>query len=270
MKKIFRQIRLYRCQPERRLELLYVEDGIPAGFPSPAADYISPAIDLNEELIEHPTATFIGRASGEICFDGLREGDVILVDTSLKIKDKDLVLCIIDGEIMIKKISKTKGVITLEESGCSNDVMIIGVVTYTIHACRMSVENDDYDASQLEEITRSNILNNEYPQADLNRLFIKHPASTFFSRVAGDSLKDAGVCIDDVVIVDKSLFLTHRDIAVCYTENSFTLKFVQIDTGGIWLMPANPFFSPIKVENEDDFRIWGVVTFIIKKRRKKK
>lgn len=66
---------------------MYIEDGIPAVFPSPAAEYISPAINLNEELIEHPPATFIGRTSGKICLDGLKEGDIILVDTSLKDKD---------------------------------------------------------------------------------------------------------------------------------------------------------------------------------------
>ncbi|MCQ4875685.1 translesion error-prone DNA polymerase V autoproteolytic subunit [Butyricimonas paravirosa] len=268
MEKIFRQIKLYRCNPREHLQLLYVEEGIPAGFPSPAMDYISPAIDLNEELIAHQAATFVGRVSGELCFDGLQENDVIIVDTSLKAKDKDLVLCVIDGELTIRMIRKERNNVYFEEGVYGGEVVMLGVVTYTIHACRRFVLNEEYQI--LDEVSASNLLQVDYPSTDLNKLFIQNPASTFFSQVAGDSLKDAGLNKGDVVIVDKSLSLRHNDIAVCFLDNSFTLKFVRRDNNVIWLMPANPDFKPIKVVDEDDFRVWGVVTFIIKTRRKKR
>lgn len=266
MEKLFRQIKLYRCIPREHLQLLYVEEGIPAGFPSPAMDYISPAIDLNEELITHQAATFVGRVSGELCFDGLRENDVIIVDTSLKPKDKDLVLCVIDGELTVRIIRKERNNVYFEENVHGGESVILGVVTYTIHACRRSALNEEYQI--LEEVSESNLLQVDYLSTDLNKLLIRNPASTFFSRVAGDSLKDAGLNKGDVVIVDKSLVLRHNDIAVCFFDNSFTLKFVRKDDDAVWLIPANPDFKPIKVD-EDDFRVWGVVTFIIKTRRKK-
>lgn len=267
MEKLFRQIKLYRCIPSEHLQLLYVEEGIPAGFPSPAMDYISPAIDLNEELITHQAATFVGRVSGELCFDGLRENDVIIVDTSLKPKDKDLVLCVIDGELTVRIIRKERNNVYFEENVHGGESVILGVVTYTIHACRRSALNEEYQI--LEEVSESNLLQVDYPSTDLNKLLIRNPASTFFSRVAGDSLKDAGLNKGDVVIVDKSLVLRHNDIAVCFFDNSFTLKFVRKDDDAVWLIPANPDFKPIKVD-EDDFRVWGVVAFIIKVRRRKR
>ena len=267
MEKLFRQIKLYRCIPREHLQLLYVEEGIPAGFPSPAMDYISPAIDLNEELITHQAATFVGRVSGELCFDGLRENDVIIVDTSLKPKDKDLVLCVIDGELTVRIIRKERNNVYFEENVYGGESVILGVVTYTIHACRRSALNGEYQI--LEEVSESNLLQVDYPSTDLNKLLIRNPASTFFSRVAGDSLKDAGLNKGDVVIVDKSLVLRHNDIAVCFFDNSFTLKFVRKDDDAVWLIPANPDFKPIKVD-EDDFRVWGVVAFVIKVRRRKR
>ncbi len=267
MEKLFRQIKLYRCNPREHLQLLYVEEGIPAGFPSPAMDYISPAIDLNEELIMHQAATFVGRVSGELCFDGLQENDVIIVDTSLKPKDKDLVLCVIDGELTVRIIRKERNNVYFEENVHGGESVILGVVTYTIHACRRSTLNEEYQI--LDEVSESNLLQVDYPSTDLNKLLIRNPASTFFSRVAGDSLKDAGLNKGDVVIVDKSLVLRHNDIAVCFFDNSFTLKFVRKDNDAVWLIPANPDFKPIKVD-EDDFRVWGVVAFIIKVRRRKR
>lgn len=266
MEKLFRQIKLYRCNPREHLRLPYVEEGIPAGFPSPAADYVSLPIDLNEELITHQAATFVGRVTGDLASDELKENDVIIVDTSLKTKDKDLVLCVIDGELTVKMIRKERNNVYFEGSELG-EVVILGVVTYTIHACRRFILNEEYQI--LDEVSESNLLQVDYPFTDLNKLFIKNPAATFFSRVAGDSLIDAGLNKGDVVIVDKSLSLRHSDVAVCFLDNSFTLKFVRKDEDAVWLMPANPDFKPIKVEEEDDFRVWGVVTFIIKVRKKR-
>ena len=83
-KNIFRQLELYKCDTEKHLVLPLAEEGIHAGFPSPAQDYMELSIDLNEELIKNPAYTFFGRVI-EDCMEGeqVREGDIVIVDKSL-------------------------------------------------------------------------------------------------------------------------------------------------------------------------------------------
>lgn len=99
---------------------------------------------------------------------------------------------------------------------------------------------------------------------DLNKELVKHPASTFFGRVSGSSMKDAGVEDGDILVIDKSLRAKNGDMAVCYIDGEFTLKYIKIDKDIVWLIPANKEFSPIKATSENDFMIWGIVTYSIK------
>ena len=100
---------------------------------------------------------------------------------------------------------------------------------------------------------------------DLNKELIKNPDSTFFGRVKGMSMKDAGIVEGDVLIVDKSLIPRDGKIAVCFIDGEFTLKFIRISKNSITLLPANDQYSPIIVTEQNDFLIWGIVTYIIKK-----
>lgn len=105
---------------------------------------------------------------------------------------------------------------------------------------------------------------------DLNTELIRHPSATFYGRVKGDSLIDAGVHDGDILVIDKSLRPSNKDMAVCFVDGDFTLKFIKIDEkekGVIWLLPANTDFEPIKVTPENEFIIWGIVTYTIKKQR---
>jgi len=104
---------------------------------------------------------------------------------------------------------------------------------------------------------------------DLNRELITHPSSTFLGRVTGDSMVEAGVEAGDILVIDKSLDPQNGDMAVCSIDGEFTLKFINIQQGVVWLMPANKNYAPIAIEQENDFRVWGVVTYTIKKRRGK-
>ncbi|MDD4609890.1 MAG: translesion error-prone DNA polymerase V autoproteolytic subunit [Bacteroidaceae bacterium] len=104
---------------------------------------------------------------------------------------------------------------------------------------------------------------------DLNRELIAHPSSTFLGRVTGDSMVEAGVEAGDILVIDKSLDPQNGDMAVCSIDGEFTLKFIHIQQGVVWLMPANKNYAPIAIEQENDFRVWGVVTYTIKKRRGK-
>lgn len=102
---------------------------------------------------------------------------------------------------------------------------------------------------------------------DLNEVLIKHPSATFFGRVKGNSLQDAGVDEGDILIIDKSIAASDGDMAVCFVDGDFTLKFIQHDGNGILLIPANRAYEPIRITEENDFQIWGIVTYTIKRRK---
>lgn len=110
---------------------------------------------------------------------------------------------------------------------------------------------------------------------DLNRELVRHPAATFYGRVVGDSMVEAGVEEGDVLVIDKSLEPQEGDMAVCFLDGEFALKRVSFTDPsgrgekGLWLLPANPKYSPIRVGEEASFTVWGVVTYVIHKVKRK-
>ena len=100
---------------------------------------------------------------------------------------------------------------------------------------------------------------------DLNRELIHNPSSTFFGRVRGNSMIDAGIFDGDMLVIDKSLSPKHNSTLVCFLDGEFTVKKVAYIDDQLYLMPQNPKFKPIKVSDESDFRIWGVVVYSIHK-----
>jgi DNA polymerase V len=100
---------------------------------------------------------------------------------------------------------------------------------------------------------------------DLNKELIKHPASTFFGRVKGNSMQDAGIFDGDILIIDKSLSPFDGAKAVCYIDGEFTLKTLKKDNENLWLLSANESYKPIKITEENDFIVWGIVTYVIHK-----
>ena len=76
---------------------------------------------------------------------------------------------------------------------------------------------------------------------------------------------DASLDEGDVIIVDKSLDPYDGCIAVCYIDGEFTVKRVAIDANGVSLLPANDKYKPIPITEENNFIVWGVVTFVIKR-----
>lgn len=100
---------------------------------------------------------------------------------------------------------------------------------------------------------------------DLNRELIKNPSSTFYARVSGLSMIDEGINDGDLLVIDKSLEPRDGSLAVCYVDGEFTLKrFERHGSYGL-LVPANKEYRPIKVTAENNFTIWGIVTYVIKK-----
>lgn len=103
---------------------------------------------------------------------------------------------------------------------------------------------------------------------DLIKLLVKHKASTFFFRVSGVSMVDAGLDEGDIIIVDRAIDPYNNCKAVCYIDGEYTVKRVEMNSGNIRLMPANEqdsTYKPIEVIPENEFMIWGVVTYVIKK-----
>ncbi len=98
---------------------------------------------------------------------------------------------------------------------------------------------------------------------DLNRHLIKHPAATFFVRVAGDSMIDAGIHPGDILIVDRSLEPADKKVVIAVIEGELTVKRVRITDGRVFLAPENEKYRPITIEADTSFEIWGVVTTVI-------
>ena len=99
---------------------------------------------------------------------------------------------------------------------------------------------------------------------DLNRHLIKNPSATFYGKVKGVSLKNAGIDNDDLLIIDRSIEPTNGKIAVCFIDGEFTAKRIKITKKVIWLIPENEDYEPICVTEDNDFLIWGIITHVIK------
>lgn len=105
---------------------------------------------------------------------------------------------------------------------------------------------------------------------DLNKELIRHPASTFYGRVVGNSMRDEGIEEGDILIIDKSLELIDDDLAVCFIDGEFTVKRVRLEADAAWLVPSNSDYPLIKVTKDNDFMVWGIVTYTIKKNRRRR
>ena len=103
---------------------------------------------------------------------------------------------------------------------------------------------------------------------DLIKLLVKHKASTFFFRIDGVSMVDAAMDDGDIIIVDRAIDPYNNCKAVCYIDGEYTVKRVEMLDGKVRLMPANELntkYQPIEVTEDNQFIIWGVVTYTIKK-----
>ena len=271
----------------------YVSEGIPAGFPSPATDYIGDSIDLNEVLILNPGATYYARVRDYyLVEEELEQGDSILFDTSLAPRSGDMALCEVCGERVLKYIRKRGRVVWLDGGGTdatvpvSSDVdaKVLGIVTVVIKVRRFKKRRTriirrlpQKELPMLFE--RRAIRADWFPESnvpvegliDLNEELIPNPVSTFFGKVKGISLIDDDIDDSDSVIVDRMLEPRWGDLAVCVTQEGFTMKYVEVrDNGEVWLMPGNKDFAPLRITDDNERLLWGIVTHSIRQLRLKK
>lgn len=128
------------------LELPLQNCFVPAGFPSPAEDYVEHKLDLNSYLVTHPAATFFVRASGNsMTGANIHDGDLLIVDRSIEATHNDIVIAVVLGEITVKRLHYLRGEIALVPENESyqtifinehSDLHIWGVVTNAIHCVR--------------------------------------------------------------------------------------------------------------------------------------
>ena len=106
---------------------------------------------------------------------------------------------------------------------------------------------------------------------DFNRDLIKNPEATFYGRVSGDSMIEAGICDSDIAVIDRSLQPVDGDVIVAFVNGEFTIKYLDLkhkEEGYIELRPANANYQPIRIDADDNFRVWGVVVWTIKQWRR--
>ena len=100
---------------------------------------------------------------------------------------------------------------------------------------------------------------------DLNEFLIKHPAATFYVRVKGNSMEGAGIRNGDLLIVDRAEEPRNKSIVLGVIDGEFTVKRIKKKGSDLYLMPDNPEFKPIKINDNMNFQVWGVVTYVVHK-----
>ena len=99
----------------------------------------------------------------------------------------------------------------------------------------------------------------------LDEELIKNETATFFAKVDGDSMQEAGMSDGDLLVIDRSLEPQNGKIAVCMLDGDFTVKRLRVQEDGVYLVPENKSYPEIKVTEDQELVIWGIVTYVIKK-----
>ena len=136
-------LELYASDTTTTLNMPYFENGVSAGFPSPAEDHMHSKIDLNNLLIENPSATYYVRVNGDSMLGaGILSGDLLIVDRSIEVTNNCIVVAHVDGEFTVKRIKKVKKKTFLQaennnykpiEITKEMDFELFGVVAHAIH-----------------------------------------------------------------------------------------------------------------------------------------
>ena len=136
------KLKFLKRKEENSMGQWLVEQGISAGFPSPADDFKEIRISLDKELVKNKEATFYAKVSGDSMIGaGLDDGDLLVIDRSLSPENGKIAICFIDGDFTVKRIKKEKGKFYLIPENKNykkilvneeNKLIIWGIVTYVI------------------------------------------------------------------------------------------------------------------------------------------
>jgi DNA polymerase V len=138
--------RLFSLTGEQPILVIFYEGTVPAGFPSPADDYVESPLDLRDYLVRNPTATFVMRAKGDSMREiGILDGDLLVVDRSVKPTSGSIVVAALNGEFTVKTLRRVGGHLQLEAANPSYEALpveagaelhIFGVVLHAIRSFR--------------------------------------------------------------------------------------------------------------------------------------
>lgn len=133
---------IYILQKNKKIPIPLFSSKIKAGFPSPADSYMEKKLDLNEYLIKHEAATFFLRVSGDSMEGaGISSNDILIVDRAEEVKDGNIIIASLNGELTVKRLKKRQGKVTLvPENPEYNEIVVteesefevFGVVTFVI------------------------------------------------------------------------------------------------------------------------------------------
>ena len=98
----------------------------------------------------------------------------------------------------------------------------------------------------------------------LDRELVKNSDATFYAKVSGDSMINAGLSDGDLIVIDRRLDPENNKIAVCFIDGDFTVKRIIKKGPDLYLKPENKNYKPIKIDEENELQIWGIVTYVIK------
>ncbi|WP_396152349.1 LexA family protein [Flavobacterium sp.] len=99
----------------------------------------------------------------------------------------------------------------------------------------------------------------------LDAVLVKNRETTFYAKASGTSMIGAGIDDGDIMVIDRSLEPKNNKVAVCLLDGEFTVKRIKITKEEVFLMPENKLFDPIKITEENQLIIWGIVTYVVKK-----
>ena len=94
---------------------------------------------------------------------------------------------------------------------------------------------------------------------------VRNEEATFYARVSGESMQGAGLDDGDLLVIDRSIEPKNGKIAVCCIDGEFTVKRLKVVEDGVFLIPENPKYQSIKITEENELIIWGIVTYVVKK-----
>lgn len=98
----------------------------------------------------------------------------------------------------------------------------------------------------------------------LDNVLVKNKEATFYAKASGNSMTGAGIDDGDILVIDRSLEPKNNKIAICFIDGEFTVKRIKLENKELYLMPENSNYKPTKISQENNFIIWGIVTYVIK------
>jgi DNA polymerase V len=230
------------------------------GFANPAEDFFEKTLDINDLVVPHPPHTFLYMVGDTSLVGlGILPGDRLLIDQAIDASAGRTVWVTWEQETAIKRVRQESGRLYLAagdqdeapvELPTSGQISLAGEVTTVIRPLA-TPPTIPPDQSALER------------GVDLNALLIANPTATFFSYVSGTSMIKAGIHPGDVLVVDRSLEVTHGAFVIAVIDGNLTIKRILFSQGHRLLATGDPELPPVEVIPQMQLQIWGVATYAI-------